>query len=135
MRSIFTLFVIFASLLGCKKRNHSEAFPPQKQLRMTGQWHREEEAKIDKAVSELRSIGKWDERWDKFSRLGTFGWRSGMDCADERKSDKPVPCISGGYTFSESAFEQLKRGDASHDALNTPEQSEESFRQVIENRR
>lgn len=97
-------------------------------LKLTSEWHAEEEAKIDQAVEELRRIGKWDEQWYKFSKLGTYGWRGNMDCGDDVNV---VPCMSGGYTFSVAAFKKLKRGDMTHDARNTTEESAKSFQSLV----
>jgi hypothetical protein len=105
---------------------------------LTSQWHQEEEVKIDKAIAELRQQGKWDEHWDKFNKLGDYGWRDNMDCRGEVpdeisriKGGGEVPCMSGGYTFSQKAFEQLKAGDLSHDPHNTVKESFQMQQDII----
>lgn len=139
MKKLTTLILTGIAWLGlanCEKpsvtRTNAVSESPKKKLKLTSEWHREEEAKIDGAVAELRGEWKWDERWDKFSMLGDYGWRSGMDCGD---GTKPMPCMSGGYTFSQQAFEKLRSGDLSHDARNTVEESHKSFQALIEQTR
>jgi hypothetical protein len=126
MKTLIRVAVLTSTLMlfgGCDRADFA-SLPSVDTRKLTSEWHREEEAKIDNAVNELRALGMWNEQWDKFSKLGSYGWRGNMDCGWG-----PDPCSSGGYTFSESALEQLKRGDESHNPHNTPE---ESFQQQQE---
>lgn len=99
---------------------------------LVSEWYAQEEAKIQAARATLRQLGKWDERWDESSMLGTYGWRGNMDCGD---ATYIAPCMAGGYTFSQDALEKLKRGDMSHNPRNTAQESFVSQQQMIQQQR
>jgi hypothetical protein len=125
-------FVILSLIVtSCHRRVITKTTRIIHRRQLTSEWHKQEEEKIDEAVNQLRANGMWNEHWDKFSKLATYEWRSNMDCGDATRS---VPCMSGGYNFSQEAFEKLKRGDLSHNPRNTPEESAQSFQSLIHSR-